>query len=69
MAYLITLSVIKRKGIDPFLIKTIKSEGDVYLDELITGQYLVSFANFPKTIHTELPDAIHSFEVICKKHN
>ena len=53
---LITLSEIKRKGTDPFLIKTIKSHGNVYLNKLVTGQYLVSFGEFPKTIHTIFSD-------------
>ena len=69
MTDLIKLSEIKRKGIDPFLVKTVKAEGNVYLDELFSGQYLVSHGEIPITIHTSEIDAIHWFEKTCKQYN
>jgi len=64
----ITLSELKGKGPDAFIAKTIEcsNDHDYYLDELLDGQYLISYAEFPKSIHKELSDARVAYELLVK---
>ena len=65
----ITLSEIKEKGVDPFLVKTIESSNDhnYYLDELMDGQFLISYGEFPKAIYSTLSEAKKAYELFIPK--
>ena len=68
----LTLTQIKamdHKNRSNCIKETIKCSNnhDVYLDKLITGQYLVSYGETPKTIHTSLIDADHWYNITVNK--
>ena len=71
MYTLTQLQMMSAAQLSACISKTIRvnHKSDIYLDKLTSGQYLVSYAECPKTIHESFSDAEHWFNILKKQYS